>query len=174
MPRSVRRFVQSLALCVACAGLVPVSAYGQSLKEQLLGTWTLVSWARFVGELEEPLSVGRDPVGQVMFAPDGHMCFNVMRRDRSQFRSPVFQAGTPEEKVAAYDTYLGFCGRYEVNEEERSVLLRLALSTYPNWTGSTQKRFAEVTGTRLQPRTPPLSTADGKKITNTVVWERAK
>ncbi len=173
MPRSVRRFMQSVALCVACAGLVPPSAYAQSLKEQLLGTWTVVSWTRVIGDVEEPGSWGRDPVGQLMFAPDGHMCFNAMRRNRSQFGSRDFSAGTPEEKAAAYDSYIGLCGRYEVNEEERSVVLRLELSSYPNWTGTMQKRFAEVTGTRLRIKTPPILSG-GKQIVATIVLERTK
>jgi hypothetical protein len=125
-----------LALCAACFGLVPPSAYGQSLRDQLLGTWTLVSWTRIVGDLEEPGLLGRDPVGQIIFAPDGHMCFNAMRRTRSAFGSRDFQAETSEEKTAAYDSYVGFCGRYAVNEEERSVALRLEVSLYPNWAGT--------------------------------------
>jgi hypothetical protein len=101
-----------LALGVACVALVPPSAYGQSLKEQLLGTWTIVSAARVVGGVEEPDFLGGDPVGGFMFAPDGHMCFNAMRRNRAKFGSPNFQGATSEEKSAAYDSYIGYCGRY--------------------------------------------------------------
>lgn len=173
MPNPVRRFVQCLALCAACVGLVPPSAQGQSLKEQLLGTWTLVSWKQVVGDVEEPGLLGRDPVGQFMFAPDGHMCFSAMRRTRSKLAGPGPQAGTPEEKAAAYDGYVGYCGRYDVSEEERSVTFRLELSSFPNWTGTTQKRFVEVTNTRLRVNTPPIPVR-GKQMVTTVVWERAK
>jgi len=173
MPRAIRWLVQSLALCAACAVLVPSSVYGQSLKEQLLGTWTLVSWIRVVGDVEGPAFLGRDAVGQIMFAPDGHMCFNAMRRNRSQFGSRDFQGGTPEEKIAAYDSYTGYCGGYEINEQERSVVFRLELSSYPNFTGTTQKRFAEVAGNRLRISTPPTP-SEGRQIVFVVVWERAK
>ena len=173
MPSPVRRFVQCLALCAACVGLVPPSAQGQSLKEQLLGTWTLVSWTQVVGDVEEPGLLGRDPVGQFIFAPDGHMCFSAMRRTRSKLAGPGPQAGTPEEKAAAYDGYVGYCGRYDVSEEERSVTFRLELSSFPNWTGTTQKRFVEVSGTRLRVNTPPIPVR-GKQMVTTVVWERSK
>jgi hypothetical protein len=143
------------------------------LKEQLLGTWTLVSWTQAVGDVEEPGLMGRDAVGQIMFAPDGHMCFNAMRRTRSKHGGQGPPAATTEEKVAAYDSYIGYCGRYDVNEEERSVVFRLELSSYPNWTGTMQKRFAEVTGTRLRINTPPIPVR-GKQMVSTVVWERAK
>jgi len=170
MPKSVRRLTL-LALWAAC--LAPSSVYGQSLREQLLGTWTLVSWTRVVGNVEEPGLLGQDPVGQIMFAPDGRMCFNAMLRDRSPFAGRDFQAGTPEEKAAAYDSYIGLCGRYEVNESERSVALRLDVSLYPNWVGTTQKRFVETTDSRLRITTPPILSG-GKQIVGTLLFERAK
>lgn len=173
MPTLLGSFVRSLILCAACVALAPPSAYGQSLKEQLSGTWTLVSWTRVVGETEEPGLMGRDAIGQIMFAGDGHMCFNAMRRNRPPFASPDFQPGTPEEKAAAYESYVGYCGRYEVNEQERSVIFRLALSSYPNLTGTAQKRFVDIAGDRLKISTPPVLVR-GKQMVNNVVWERAK
>jgi len=171
--RSRLRRLMQLALVAACVALVPPSAYGQSLKEQLLGTWTTVSAARIVGGVEEPDFLGSDPVGRFVFAPDGHFCFNAMRRNRSKFGSPNFMGATSEEKSAAYDSYIGYCGRYEVNEQERSLTMQFELSSYPNWTGTTQKRFADVTGTRLRIRTPPRL-SEGKEVISTILWERAQ
>ena len=167
------RFILFMVLGAACLGVVPAAAHGQSLKEQLLGTWTLVSWTQVVGDVEEPGLLGRDAVGQIMFAPDGYMCFNVMRRTRVNLGGQGPQGATPEEKATAYDGYVGYCGRYDVSEEERSVVFRLELSSYPNWTGTTQKRFAEVTGTRLRIKTPPIPVR-GKQMVSTVVWERPR
>jgi Lipocalin-like domain len=172
MSSSGRRLVQLLVLSTACFALMPPSAYGQSLREQLLGAWTLVSLTRFVGDVEEPGMLGREAIGRIIFAPDGHMCFNAMRPNRSKFGSRDFQAGTPEEKTAAYDSYTGYCGRYEVNEQERSMVVRVELSSYPNWTGTTQKRFVEVAGNRLLNSPPILS--EGRQIVAVAVWERAK
>jgi len=173
MSSSGRRLVQFLVLSTACFALMPPSAYGQSLREQLLGTWTLVSLTRLVGDVEEPGLMGREAIGRIIFAPDGHMCFNAMRPNRSKFGSRDFQAGTPEEKTAAYDSYTGYCGRYEVNEQERSVVVRVELSSYPNWTGTTQKRFVEVAGNRLRLNSPPIL-SEGRQIAAVAVWERAK
>ena len=173
MSGSVGRLVQLLVLSAACFALTPPSAYGQSLREQLLGTWTLVSLTRLVGDVEEPGLMGRNAIGRIIFAPDGHMCFNAMRPNRLQFGSRDVQAGTPEEKTAAYDGYTGYCGRYEVNEQERSVVMRLELSSYPNWTETTQKRFAEVAGNRLKIKSSPIL-SEGRQIIAVAVWERAK
>src|SRR5262245_50388572 len=172
MAKSPRRLMQ-LALVAACVALLPPSACGQSLREQLLGTWTIVSAARVVGGVEEPDFLGPDPLGRFLFAPDGHFCFNAMRRNRPKFSSGNLLGGTPEEKSAAYGSYIGYCGRYEVNEQERSLAMQFELSSYPNWTGTTQKRFAEITGTRLRIRTPPRL-VEGKEIVSTILWERAR
>ena len=172
MPRSVRRWLQVLTLCCVCVGLVSPSAYGQSLKEQVVGTWTLVSMGRIVDDVEQPGLLGRDAVGQFMFGPDGRMCFNAMRRSRTQFGS-AYPGGTTEEKAAAYDSFVGYCGRYEVNEQERAILFQIELSTYPNWTGTTEKRFAEVTGTRLRISSPPIL-AGGRRIVGSAIWERTR
>jgi hypothetical protein len=67
MSKPPRRLIQ-LALVAACVGLVPASTYGQSLRDQLLGTWTIVSAARVVGGVEEPDFLGPDPVGRFLFA----------------------------------------------------------------------------------------------------------
>lgn len=67
----------------------------------------------------------------------------------------------------------GYCGRYEINEQERSVIFRLELSSYPNLTGTAQKRFVEIAGNRLKISTPP-ALVRGKLMVNTVVWERPK
>jgi hypothetical protein len=49
MPTSLPRVVESFAFLALCAVLVPSPVYSQSLREQVIGTWTLVSWTRFVG-----------------------------------------------------------------------------------------------------------------------------
>ncbi len=86
MPRSVQRLIQSLALCAACLGLVTPSAQAQTLKAQVLGTWTLVSMTRVVDDVEQPGLLGRDAVGQFMFGPDGRMCFKARGR---RWRTPT-------------------------------------------------------------------------------------
>jgi hypothetical protein len=49
-------------------------------------------------------------------------------------------------------------------------VMQLELSSYANWTGTTLKRFVDLTGTRLPISTPPRF-SEGKEIVNTVLWE---
>jgi hypothetical protein len=145
-----------------------------SAKEQFSGTWKLVSWKieRANGELVEP-QMGSNPTGWIMYQPGGHMCGALMRPDRPKFASNNALGGTPEEVKAAFEGYAGYCGSYEVNEQERFVIHRLQLSWFPNWLGTEQKRFFEFAGDRLTLKTPPL-TGVGEAQVHRLIWERLK
>jgi len=148
------------------------AAQGQTLKERLVGTWKLVSATSLVGGAEEPGPLGPKVTGLLTYSADGYMCANQMGLDRPKFATPDFRGGSEQEKAQAFESFLGYCGRYEVNEEERSVVHSVVTSWYPNWTGTTQKRFVEVMGDRLKLTTPPFL-ANGKEVTGVIVWERA-
>ena len=143
------------------------------LSDRIVGTWTLSSWTRFVGGVEEPGLLGRDAVGQILYSPEGYMGAHLMRRGRARFATDdVAGSSDPLERAAAYDGYQGYCGRYEVDEVGSFVLHRVALSSNPNWTESVQKRFVQFVGNRMKLTTPPILRR-GKEATVVLLWERA-
>ena len=117
--------------------------------------------------------MSKGATGIITYSPDGCMCVNIMGPDRPTFASPDFMGGTVNEKAAAFETFVGYCGRYEVNEQERFVTHTLQTSWYPNWTGSGQKRFIELTGNRVKLTAPPIL-FQGNQVVGVLVWERAK
>jgi len=116
--------------------------------------------------------MSKGATGIITYSPDGYMCVNIMGPDRPTFASPDFMGGTVNEKAAAFETFVGYCGRYEVNEQERFVTHTLQTSWYPNWTGSGQKRFIELTGNRVKLTAPPVL-FQGNQVVGVLVWERA-
>lgn len=166
------RVVTVLSSLVALAG--PAMGQQQRTKERFVGTWKLVLWEsqRSNGEVIEP-RMGRDTVGWIMYDTTGHMCVEIMRGDRPKFSSNDIGGGTPEEKKSAYEGYIAYCGTYKVNEEEGTVTHHVELSLFPNWIGTDQKRFFELSGDRLTLRTPPLLVA-GDQVISRLVWERLK
>jgi lipocalin-like protein len=145
----------------------------KSLSDCIVGTWTLASWTRFVGGVEEPGLLGRDAVGHLLYSRDGYMSAHLMRRGRARFATEdVAGPADPLERAAAYDGYQGYCGRYEVDEDGSFVLHRVALSSNPNWTDSVQKRFIQFAGDRMKLTTPPILRR-GKEATVVLIWERA-
>jgi hypothetical protein len=163
----------SLKLAVTLIMLLPLAANAQVSKEQIIGTWTLTSWTRVVGDTEEPGPLGSSAIGFIMYTTDGHMCGNGMRPDRPKFASRDFRGGSIEEKAAAFETYFGYCARYEVDESKGVVTHIVAVSSFPNFTGTEQKRFVTVSGDRMTITTPPVQ-VDGKQTYSILRWERAR
>jgi hypothetical protein len=150
----------------------PHAPAARSVTEQFHGTWKLMSWKieQADGELiDSPL--GPNPVGWIMYHPTGHMSVALMRPDRPRFTSDNLIEATLEEINTAFEGFIGYCGSYEVNEQERFVTHRLQLSWFPNLVGTEQKRYFEFAGDRLTLKTPPL-TMIGEAQVYRLVWQR--
>jgi lipocalin-like protein len=165
----MRKVILSLLFVV-----LPASALAQSLKSQMVGSWKLVSWNVVSGGVEStaPMAKG-GATGIITYSPDGYMCVNIMAANRPKFPSPDVSVSTVNEKSSAFETFIGYCGRYEVNEQERFVTHQLDTSSYPNWTGSAQKRFVEMSAGKIKLSTPPIL-QQGAQLVHVLVWERAK
>lgn len=170
-PRSIAAFATLLAGLIAS----PVAtAQTGPLKDQLAGTWKLVSWKihRSNGEIIDPPN-WVNPSGWIMYHPDGHMCATISGPERPKFASGNALGGTPQEIKAAFEGFVGYCGTYEINEKERFVTHHVHLSWFPNWIGTDQKRFFEIAGNRVTISTPPL-TVYGESQVHRLIWERMK
>jgi hypothetical protein len=77
--------------------------------------------------------------------------------------------GSTEEKVAAADTYISYCGRYEIQGDK--VIHSIEVSFFPNWIGVKQERIFEFDGDRLSLSTLP-ALLDGKQQTAHMIWKR--
>ncbi len=137
----------------------------------LVGTWRLVSWEnRSVGDGEVSHPLGKDAVDYIMYGRDGYMSVAIMRPDRVRFATGDLLGGTAEERARAAETYVSYCGTYELRGE--TVVHFVELSLFPNWVGSEQVRFATVAGDELTITTRPLRI--GGETVNRLVWERAE
>ena len=106
-----------------------------------------------------------------MYDPGGQVSVALMRSDRPNFASNHLTEATPEEIKSGFEGYISYCGSYEVNEQERFVVHRLQLSSFPNLVGTEQKRFFAFAGDRMTLQTPPL-TLLGTDQVHRLVWQR--
>ena len=151
-----RRRLVLAGLAVGLASL-PSSAIAQqnTLKEQFVGTWTLVSsYVEQDGKRIEPF--GPKPLGYMMFAASDHFSWNFMRPDRPKFASNNRQTGTPEENKAAVQGNISAFGTYTL-DPGGSLTLQIIGSNFPNWDGTTQKRMVEISGNQMKYFTPATS-----------------
>lgn len=158
--RTIGKSTLPLLACVAMLLMLLVQAAAQSLKEQIVGTWTVVSVTLEEGGTKrEPF--GPNPVGSFIFAPDGHFAANIIRPDRPKFASNNRVTGTPEENQAAVQGNISVFGTYTVNEADRSVDQHIIGSSFPNWDNTNQKRIAEINGDQMKWTNPTPAIRSG-------------
>lgn len=156
---------------VAMLAYAAGSAAAQGLKEKIVGTWTIVSVVlEEAGSKREPF--GPNPDGLFIFTSDGHFAAHIVRRGRPKFASNNREAGSPEENKAAIQGYISVFGTYTVNEADQSVSQHIIGSSFPNWDGTNQKRFAEIAGDELKWTNPTPATGGTGSVTQ--ILKRAK
>jgi hypothetical protein len=169
-----RRSILSLtALTALGLALLPTSTVAQqkTLKEQLVGTWMIVSTdaTRPDGTKFQPF--GPNPKGILVLDGNGRTSFIVVSPGRPKFASNNRSTGTAEEDKAAMQGGLAFFGTWSVNEADKSLITRIEGSTFPNWDGHELKRIiTSVTADELKYINPAISLGGSAET----VWKRVK
>jgi hypothetical protein len=136
----------------------------------LVGAWRLVSYECKVGDGKRSSPLGADPVGYILYTEDGQMSVQIAAADRPPFASGDLHGGTAEEMIAAADSYIAYCGTYELFDDR--VVHHVEHSFFPNRVGTAQTRYYELDGDRIALVTPPIL-IDGEEQVCRIVWERA-
>jgi hypothetical protein len=149
-----------------------VDAFGQpkSLRDQLIGAWTLVSADQISPDGKKDQTLGPNPKGVVIFDSSGHFAQVFARPGRAKFKANSKLRGTADENAAAVRGTAAYFGTWSIDEGSKTLLLRIVGSMYPNQDGTEQRRTVSVTGDELTIIIP--TTASGMKSTN--VLRRAK
>jgi hypothetical protein len=163
-------FVLGLALVPGVA-----NAQQKSIKDQLVGAWTLLLVDGVNTDGTHVPAYGPNPIGTLMFSPTGRYALEIMRADRALFASNNQDTGTAAENKAEATGTLSYFGTYTVDEPGKTLNLRVEGSSFPNWQNTTQKRL--VTGitdevlTWNTPNTPnPAQGLDHAEL----VWKKVK
>jgi len=139
--KSSSTIIAAALLCGAIAMPATIaSAQQRSLKDQLVGTWTLASWERMLPNGSKVQSYGTNPKGVVMFDANGRMFLMFARPDLPRIASNNPTTATPEEAKAVMAGLIAYFGMYTVNDADKVISLRLDASTFPNQLAGEQKR----------------------------------
>jgi hypothetical protein len=135
------RLMWIVAATVLAFALSPGNAAAQqSLRDQLVGTWTFV-----VAEITAPdgaksFPFGETPKGLLIFTPDGHFSQIHIASDVPRIASNNRLNATAEEYAAIMRRSLSMFGTYKVDEVKKTVTFEIVSSTYPNAQGQSQVR----------------------------------
>jgi hypothetical protein len=141
----------------------------ESLKEQLVGTWTLVSIVNTSPSGTQRDLFGADPKGLLIFDAGGRYVSVATKRDRTEFRSRNREKWTADEyKAAVLGTRAQF-GTWSVNETDRILIQQIEGSITPNNESTEAKRSISFVGDELT-----LTTTDvAREGSNVMVYRRA-
>src|SRR5450432_1769461 len=117
-----------------------VVAQQKTLKEQLVGTWTLVSSDQVMPDGSKLKQFGANPKGINAFDANGRFFLMVASADNSKIASRDPSKMNPEDVGGLIVESIAYYGTYTVNEAERVAILHLEASTFPNQIGTDQKR----------------------------------
>jgi Lipocalin-like domain len=162
-----RRNILSLSAITALGlALLPTGAVSQqkSLKDQLVGPWTLVSVSEVYqgGRKETPW--GPAVKGAVSFDSNGKFTFMIIGGDLPNPSAKPQESG---RQVVAY------FGTYSVDEAAKTVTYTAERATTPSFDGLARKASVTVSGDELTQASAPITTPQGT-FTPNLVFKRAK
>jgi Lipocalin-like domain len=170
MNRRATLAMTTTALVCLAAGLSASDSLAQqkSLKDQLVGSWTLVSSDQVRPDGSKLKQFGDNPKGINVFAANGRFFVMVASADNSQIasngRTNSGEDGRIVESIAYY-------GTYTINEEVTVISLHLDASTFLNQVGTDQKRIiTSLTADELKYSSP--AAISGVQVHQ--VWKRAE
>ena len=168
-----RRNVVSVSVITALGfALLPAGALAQqkSLKEQLAGTWTLVSIDQTDKDGKKQQLFGPNPKGIQVLDASGKYSQIILRSDMAKFKANSRLEGTAEENKAALQGTTANFGTWSVDEASKTLIVRYEGSLFPNQAGTESKRTIAVAADELKVSNP----ATGSGMRSDTVWRRAK
>ncbi len=138
-------------------------------RADIVGRWSLLNWRQTYDDGRVTHPMGEQPVGYIEYGAR-HMSCMLARRGRAPFTSGGQWNANAAEKAGAYDSFMSYCGTYEI--EGDVIVHHVMMSLFPNWEGGVQRRRAQLVDGRLhllariEEGTPQARTA-------ALIWERA-
>jgi hypothetical protein len=143
----------------------------KSIRDQLLGTWTLVAVTSEGPDGARGEPFGADPKGVILFANDGYFSLLQSRAEIRRIAANDRARATADEAQAIVSGSIAYYGTYTVSEADKTISVRLLNSTFANLLGSPEQKriITSLTEDELKfsnPRTPT-------GMTLLTIWKRA-
>ena len=139
-------------------------------ENKFIGTWKLVYWKNRDEKGNVSYPFGENAHGYISYTTDGFIFAVLTRENREPFISPDPLGATDTEKIASYDSYFSYCGKFEIKGE--AVIHHIHACSFPNWNGIDQLRNYNFTGNALMLSTLPFQ-IDGSLQVSELYWEKA-
>ncbi len=139
-------------------------------QKDIEGLWDLLSMEQRYDDGRVIYPFGRSVEGRIYYGADKSMFCAIQKRGRTPFITGKQWTADDTEKARAYNDYLTYCGRYEMDGD--TAIHHIEISLYPDWIGNQQVRKIRLVdgklhiAARLEDNTPEARTS-------LLIWERA-
>jgi hypothetical protein len=167
----IRRLIFAALLALAATRLYPQTTESeQTVREKLIGTWTLVSTEEKLrnGSTRPYPDLGPEAKGYLMYTGDGHMCALLMKPNQPKWHDDIYP--TDPEKLSAGSGFTSYCGTYTIDAKRHVIVHHPRVSYSPNFIDTNQPRPYRFEADRLV-----LSDTipDGEVERWTIIWQKA-
>ncbi len=165
------RSILSLSITTALGFALPGSGFAQqkSLKDQIVGSWTLVQAVDTQADGTKTNPWGANPKGAYMFSPDGRFAQMLFHTDLPKIDNRM--GGTPDQNKAIAQGVIAMYGSYTVDEANKTINVKFEGSSFAKFAGTEGKRvITSINDNEFQSTNPATST--GTKADS--VWRRVK
>ena len=149
-----RRIVLRLSAITALGlALLAGNAVAQqkTAKEQLTGTWMLVSVIQTNKDGTKSNRFGENPKGMIIFGADGRYSWLITRSDIPKFAVNNVNKGTAEENRAVVQGIVADIGTWSVDEATKTFTTNVEAGSFPNVNGVSRKRvYTSLTANELR------------------------
>jgi hypothetical protein len=145
----------------------------------LVGTWHLRRWEiGYDDQRPHSYPFGADAVGMIIYSPDGWMSACIAKAARARMSSESVRSAPVGERLAAFESYFQYAGRYRLEEGEGvsglQVVHEVTHTLNPNFLGTRQVRLVDLS----EPGVLILSASDvlpGSSLArhHQLIWQRA-
>jgi Lipocalin-like domain len=169
----MNRFGFSILSTLVTLALMPIGAVAQqkSLKDQLVGTWMLVSNDVMPPNGPKRQDFGANPKGILIFDAGGRYVAVTTKLGRPKFKDTGnvrLETPAAEYGEAARNFAANF-GSWSVNEADKTLARRLDVALIPNAEGTEQKASVSLAADELK-----LITTSPTGVRTEAVYRRAK
>ena len=169
-----RCLASTILWCMVLVLGTSTELFGQpakTVKEEILGSWKLVSIINTRVDGSKYELFGEKAKGTIHFDSSGSYSLQIMREARPAFVAGSRVEGTAEENRAAVHGMISHFGSYEVDEAGRKIIFRIQGSSYPNWEKAEQTREFVLLGSRLTWSDPSVGPRSGD-LQSDLIWSR--
>ena len=144
-----------------------------SLKNELLGTWKLLSYIEMPTSGTDSLfPFGNAPTGILIYSPDGYMSVQIAKEKRLHYERGDKLLAEDAELADAAKSYVAFFGNYKVDNMNAVLSYFIKGSLFPNWKGQLQQRKIDFDGDVLYMNSMEPILSNGQMVNSYMTWQR--